>query len=731
MPGELPQDAYRGKASFPNTPQDDFPGTPPFKGIPAKFQPSRRDNFYRGMLMKCWIGTVHLGGKTDYAQEEVHIGGKPLTSVSGMYRKPDASTQTQPLYPPPERIPSVPTYDTVSSGYWTGYPDTITQASIQNAKAFEKAGISRTLETRVIQASFRQIDYIPRKKGGCHWSGLSYAYNAQDEAKAFGQAGCQDEVPGYPAVVRLESPFSRTLDPDTLCYIQRKADVGVYTGMTAMIGHKEYTIKQGAANIYTVSHVASDMTGPNGDPVDRKVPRSYSTEDAGMAYNTGLRGPDNTYGFFKDGVGLSGQPYLIYSQLELVARRGAKVNVGETITVRIPSHAMIMPPVNDALGHAVTPANSKDTLAGKITISHALVVPLSSACSIVSVYGAVSGCQYDNERGGSFDLLLSTQWPYAYDAKGNKNDLNGYAMTVFGAQSTVIKTMADKYSQDLPVRPLEGVLASSEPEPPPGGTDGANNGTNSTDEGSDAGQGVASVTNSTVWDEPEPGYNEYLDILYGSHSANYSTPGTRRRRREFYRHAGSASVLDPSISTSPMGRLQADSGTGTDALSNTHIALTFTVAKELDALYLTGGTARGSWLPKLPNAPITLTDAGCGSTGSSYLGSVTLPYAVCLSLGGSLAHNQFLTRTDLQEFNVDADRESPRQNQNGIIIAGVQSITGGVGNEVTPVMPGRVCSYMPVCTYVCMFVCMKLTSWSRVGYVVTCLYVLTYVCLYA
>ena len=42
---------------------DNLVGTPPFKGIPSKFQPSRRDNFYKGMLMKCWVGTAAVAGR--------------------------------------------------------------------------------------------------------------------------------------------------------------------------------------------------------------------------------------------------------------------------------------------------------------------------------------------------------------------------------------------------------------------------------------------------------------------------------------------------------------------------------------------------------------------------------------------------------------------------------------------------------------------------------------------
>ncbi len=617
LPGLQPADAYRGKATAANTPQDNFAGTPPFRGIPEKYQPSRRDNFYRGMLMKCWVGTAALGGRTDYSEDTVNdLGGNAIVPA-GMYRAGSATVKS--LLPPPERIPSVPSFDTVGAGT----TPIVNAQSVTNAKAFEKAGVSRTLETRVIQASFRQIDYIPRKLGGCHWTGSDVAASATPTT--FMQAGCQDEVPGYPAVVRLESPFSRTLDPDTLCYIQRKADVGVYTGMTAMIGNKEYTIKQGAANIYTVSHIAKDMVGPNGDPVDRKVPRSYSTEDAGLSASTGLRGAENVKGFFSDGVGLSGQPYLIYSQLELVAKRGSKVSVGETITIKIPTSAMIMPPAN--LNSLVTPTNDKDTLAHKVKISHVLLVPLSSACSIVSVYGVQSGCQYDNRRGGSFDLILSTQWPYAYD-RDNQNDLTGYGMTVFGAQSTVISALADKYSQDLPARPLEGA-------------------------------GVAL-----------------------------------------------RAVLDPSSQTAATGaRLQKAAPALDD---NNAIDKELTVAKELEAIYLTGGTARtapsdANKSPKLPNAPITLTSAGCGSKVSETLGPATLPYAVCLSLGGSLAHNQFMEVGDYAVTATAATNPgntvngpstvggalvTARQNQNGVIVAGVQSITGEVGQEVTPVIPG-------------------------------------------
>ena len=47
---------------------DDIVGTPPFQGIPAKYQPSRRDNFYKGMLMKCWVGTKATGGRLPYSE---------------------------------------------------------------------------------------------------------------------------------------------------------------------------------------------------------------------------------------------------------------------------------------------------------------------------------------------------------------------------------------------------------------------------------------------------------------------------------------------------------------------------------------------------------------------------------------------------------------------------------------------------------------------------------------
>jgi hypothetical protein len=624
LPGLKPNDAYRGKSVVANMPEDNFPGTPPFKGIPDKFQPSRRDNFYRGMLMKCWVGTASRGGMTDYSESSNHVQNS-LTSVQGMYRQGSSGVMT--LLPPPERIASVPSFDSVAS--------IVSESSVRNAKAFEKAGVSRTLETRVIQASFRQIDYIPRKLGGCHWSGLdttSEITTSHIESSSFMQPGCQDEVPGYPAVVRLESPFSRTLDPDTLCYIQRKADVGVYTGMTAMIGHKEYTIKQGAANIYTVSHVSNDMRGPNGDPVDRKVPRSYSTEDQGLSATSGLRGSDNVFGFFKDGAGLSGQPYLVYSQLELVARRGSQVVAGSTINIKIPSSAVIVPPAREALNLTLTPANNRDSLASKVTISHVLLVPLSSACSIVSAYGVQSGCQYDNRRGGSFDLILSTQWPYAFDAKENKNDLNGYGMTIFGAQSTVIKTMADKYSQDLPIRPLEGASVDS-----------------------------------------------------------------------------TAAVLDPSITTSARGRLQTSPTTSQQLSGNAVIDDKLTVIKELDTLYLTGGSARQVKLPKLPNAPVTLTYSGCGNKVSEIIGPSTLPYAVCLTLGGSLAHNQYFSKADADDIGQgiitgsapgnyvngydNTPVRGPRADQNSIIVAGVQAITGTVGQEVTPVTPGA-CAYV-------------------------------------
>jgi len=583
------------------------------------------------MLMKCWVGTKDLGGRTDYSEDTTADLGTALgSSGAGMYRQGAAATKT--LLPPPERIPSVPSFDTVDAIV----PVVVAQTSITNAKVFEKAGVSRTLETRVIQASFRQIDYIPRKLGGCHWNGADVATAATARPSVFMEAGCQDEVPGYPAVVRLESPFSRTLDPDTLCYIQRKADVGVYTGMTAMIGNREYTIKQGAANIYTVGHIAKDMVGLHGDPVDRKVPRSYSTEDLGMSATTGLRGDGNTYGFFRDGAGLSGQPYLIYSQLELVAKKGSKVSMGETITIKIPSSAMIMPPANT--NGRITPANDKDVIADKIKISHVLLVPLSSACSIVSVYGVQSGCQYDNRRGGSFDLILSTQWPYAYDRE-NQNDLNGYGMTVFGGQSTVISALADKYSQDLPIRPLEGAL----------------------------------LTDTTA-------------------------------------------VLDPAVSSRaivpgpPVVTARSQTRPSTNAVPATNIIIDrdLTVVRELETLFLTGGSARttATLLPKMPNAPITLTSGGCGSKVSETMGPATLPYAVCLSLGGSLAHNQFITTTDILEFGATAKSttatapgntvngyestalSTPRQNQDGVIVAGVQSITGEVGQEVTPVIPG-------------------------------------------
>jgi hypothetical protein len=212
------------------------------------------------------------------------------------------------------------------------------------------------------------------------------------KAATFAAVGCQDEVPGYPAVVRLESPFSRPLDPDTLCYIQRKADVGVYTGMTAMVGNSEYLIKQGAANIYTVGHVATEMKDANGNPVDRKVPRSYSTESSDL----GTNGKRISGGYFSDGAGLSGQPYTIYSQLELVAAKGSKVMSGETITITVPSSAAIMAP-SDMSG-LVTPANAADAISDKVKISHVLLVPLSPACSIVAGYGVSSACQDGNGK---------------------------------------------------------------------------------------------------------------------------------------------------------------------------------------------------------------------------------------------------------------------------------------------------------------------------------------------
>jgi hypothetical protein len=290
---------------------NDIVGTPPFQGIPAKYQPSRRDNFYKGMLMKCWVGTATVGGRLPFvAAQEAGVDNFKLETGN-----------VQELLPPVERVPISMTGKKASPT--AGYSDllendpataaattqnVISAQEVVNAKAFSKAGVSRTLETRVIQASFRQIDYVPRKSGGCfvdgdvevratlstaarsayvaatataqayHTSTLAYdgksggsfsvgqqvvfsdgttrtvksvdatcaapgttaadticvmgdyldptTIGAVDRAvlglkktTTIAAVGCQDEVPGYPAVVRLESPFSRPLDPDTLCYI--------------------------------------------------------------------------------------------------------------------------------------------------------------------------------------------------------------------------------------------------------------------------------------------------------------------------------------------------------------------------------------------------------------------------------------------------------------------------------------------------------------------------------
>eukprot|EP00283_Hemiselmis_rufescens_P000758 CAMPEP_0173470394 /NCGR_PEP_ID=MMETSP1357-20121228/77851_1 /TAXON_ID=77926 /ORGANISM="Hemiselmis rufescens, Strain PCC563" /LENGTH=4076 /DNA_ID=CAMNT_0014438669 /DNA_START=54 /DNA_END=12284 /DNA_ORIENTATION=+ len=672
---------------------DDIAGTPPFMGIPAKYQPSRRDNFYKGMLMKCWVGTAAVGGRLPYTE----------ATATGQDNYAAKLTTRKELLPPPENnaqstygsVLTPTTVNTAASTYnfapWSrasivdtavfGTAPTANAADgngarnsvqgqmtanlIKDATAISKADVSRTLETRVIQASYRQIDYIPRKSGGCRFTGtlqrgrvsttlaaptaaapdryqltlsttsgngfkvgqsvwtedantnyltgstdgspLSLANDheaeitantwvyALDQPSTLGAVGCQDEVPGYPAVVRIESPFSRPLDPDTLCYIQRKADVGVYTGMTAMVGHQEYTIKQGAANVYTVGFVAADIEGPNGDPVDRKVPRSYSTEGTGIGSN-GMR----TAAFFADGAGLSGQPYTIYSQLELVAKEGSKVSRGETVTITIPDAVAIMPPSD--LEGAITPVNTDDVISDKIKISHVLLVPLSPACSIVAGYGVASGCQDNNGKGGVFDLILSDKWPYAYTS-ANGNDLTGYPMTVFGGQSTVIKTMADKYSQDLPYKPLEGLNTD---------TTGAN---------------TPLFTTVAVLDV-------YADTLRSSATGQ---------------HGGRAQT-NQGDDGRPATTLQSTAGAFVSGPSsaNSKIDTTFTVAKELDLMTLTGGTSRAdsAKMPKVPNSPITVTDGACGNKVSDTLGPSTLPYAVCLSLGGSLAHNQNLSPYD-------------------------------------------------------------------------------------
>jgi len=660
---------------------DDLVGTPPFKGIPSKYQPSRRDNFYKGMLMKCWVGTASVGGRLPYTNAD----------TTGMDNYKVKGPTVKELLPPPEYNPQAtfgsvvsPTTTTAdprtfapwwpadagADGQTTGDADTATQGTVDsdgvtNAAIISKADVSRTLETRVIQASYRQIDYIPRKLGGCRFSGTlqkarfngdttagglaaaarsaSITYDsptgngflagqtintmdphsntvktvsstgltlnnnlyaaltdntwifAHDQPSTIAAVGCQDEVPGYPAVVRLESPFSRPLDPDTLCYIQRKADVGVYTGMTAMVGNKEYLIKQGAANIYTVGFVASGMTDGNGNPVDRKVPRSYSTEGSGV-----VAGGKRTTPFFSDGSGLSGQPYTIYSQLELVAKEGSKVSNGETITITIPKGAGIMLPSD--LSSRVTPVEDDAVLSDKIKISHVLLVPLSPACSIVAGYGVTSGCQDGNGKGGTFDLILSDKWPYAYTS-ANENDINGLPMMVFGGQSTVIKTMADKYSQDLPYRPLEGLNTNA---------------------------ATPAFTADAVFDV-------YADTFRGTSAANLN-PTTDHTLGRVQNEPGTAVPIKGTTAAKISG----------PANANSKRQDSFTVAKELDLLTLTSGTKRADAqkTPKLPNAPITVTNGGCGSITADTQGPSTLPYAVCLSLAGALAHNQDLKPWD-------------------------------------------------------------------------------------
>eukprot|EP00281_Chroomonas_sp_CCMP1168_P017251 CAMPEP_0206219836 /NCGR_PEP_ID=MMETSP0047_2-20121206/4528_1 /ASSEMBLY_ACC=CAM_ASM_000192 /TAXON_ID=195065 /ORGANISM="Chroomonas mesostigmatica_cf, Strain CCMP1168" /LENGTH=3848 /DNA_ID=CAMNT_0053642399 /DNA_START=64 /DNA_END=11610 /DNA_ORIENTATION=+ len=673
------------------TPSDNYPGTPPFKGIPAKYQPSRRDNFYKGMLMKCWIGTARppRGAPTDYSEDFANDQGGAVNGfIFPAGYRPASSGVTELLPPPLRSVQSA--YGDQATVLSTGGVH-LSAVDINNANAFAKAGISRVLETRVIQASFRQIDYIPRRNGGCHYvttttvPGNTPVVPTTQSATTFGTVGCQDEVPGYPAIVRLESPFSRALDPDTLCYIQRKSHVGVYTGMTAMIGEMEYTIKQGAANIYTVAHVNEDMEDRFGNAVDRKVPRSYSTEDAGLSA-TGLRGAANTVGFFRDTVGISGQAYTIYSQLELVAKRGSTVALGETITIRVPSAAGIFPPAN--VNAPITPvtANS-DSIASRIKISHVLLVPLSAACSIVGAYGVPSGCQAGNGKGGAFDLILSSAWPYAYDSE-NGNDITGYGMTVFGGQSTVIKSMADGYSQDLPIRPLEGAHTAS--------------GTPST--------GAVQPSTAVV--------AGILDAQAGTYNTGAGATGALGE-------VGGRLQTSPSNSERAVYAGGWPSSTSTDA--NTRIFADFTVRRELDAVSL-GGTARADAVraPRLPNSPITLIHGGCGTLADTDGQVATLPYAVCLSLAGGVAHNQelkahttvgatALVSTMFDEIGANpADnsrvsltlgqgvsyvQEPPGTNTNLFrpkvkedlisIVTGPQDITGAVGQMVTPVVADR------------------------------------------
>lgn len=132
------------------------------------------------------------------------------------------------------------------------------------------------------------------------------------------------------AYILVESPFTEAIfgqwsgtsgtTVTAQCRIEYKNAVGKYTGMTVMLDNgKEFTIKQGAGAVYQLS----DGSGV--------APSALDIQD---------------------------RAYTISSQLIITAAHGEKVVAGETVTIKIPATAGIMPPADLTVRVVVLKAES-------------------------------------------------------------------------------------------------------------------------------------------------------------------------------------------------------------------------------------------------------------------------------------------------------------------------------------------------------------------------------------
>ncbi|EKX37841.1 hypothetical protein GUITHDRAFT_115981 [Guillardia theta CCMP2712] len=130
------------------------------------------------------------------------------------------------------------------------------------------------------------------------------------------------------------------------CSIHVKENVGRYTGMTAMIGSNEYLIKQGAGGVYWV-------VDSNGNK-----PRN---------------------------VDIANKPYTIYTQLELIVAKSARVEPGESVSITIPGYRFKSYPKNVNAYITRSTDDASKTIAERTRYYFATTLPVKS--SYVKGYG--------------------------------------------------------------------------------------------------------------------------------------------------------------------------------------------------------------------------------------------------------------------------------------------------------------------------------------------------------